>query len=656
MEDLHLNLSGNVLIFLLALIALIGLSVFVYRRTIPPVPNWFKRILITLRVLALIIILFILFEPILSLSWNRTEKPIIAVLLDNSASMLLTDDGKVRSDKAKTVVGSGIFQKSSRDKEIEYYQFSDNLAPIDLTQLDSIKFDRDGTDLTSAIRTLKEKNIDRYLKGVVLITDGINNLGENPVRYVEDFDAPIFPIAIGRAIEQKDVVISKVTSNQVTYANNKVPVDVSVKSYGYSNQKVEVQLLKNGELLDSKNVEVSKDLSETKVRLEFTPREPGFQKYQIQVPVLEEELTVINNQKNFYTKVLKSKMSILFIAGSPDPDFKFIKKNLEADPNIKVDYWIVKKARQFYQGNFPTDVSRLELYDCIILQNFPVRNAAPNVIRTLQNVLESHNIPLLFIDGNGINYQSLLPLRNFLPFALPVFTSNEILVVPRLTAQGLIHPVTRIVDNEFENQQKWRDMPPIYLSLQRTQLYPGSETLVEIDPEQTLLRGLKEPLPIVVSRKMGQHKSVAILGYGIWRWDLLMWGIGKSNEVFKQFLSNTIRWLITKEDSRPVRIYPDHEIYRNGQPVTFTGEVYYEDYRPLDGAEVKLKVINRQKTYQILLNGIGEGKYEGALQTLEGGDYSFEGVATYNNREVGKDSGLFSVENFNLEFLQNQNG
>ena len=52
------------------------------------------------------------------------------------------------------------------------------------------------------------------------------------------------------------------------------------------------------------------------------------------------------------------------------------------------------------------------------------------------------------------------------------------------------------------------------------------------------------------------------------------------------------------------------------------------------------------------MTGAGEGKYEGALQALEGGDYSYEGIATYNNREIGKDQGKFSVEDFQLEFLQ----
>lgn len=651
MENLSLKLNSY-LFFILLLTFLMGLSFFVYRRINPPVSGRLKRFLTLLRIASLGIILFILFEPILNLSWHRVEKPIIGVLLDTSASMSLTDEGKLRSEQAKKILLSNIFQTTGKDKTLEFYQFSDQLAALPLNRLDSVQFNHDGTDLTGALITLKEKNIDRYLKGVILITDGINNLGENPARYVEDYGTPIFPIAVGKPVAQKDFVITKVTTNQVTYANTRVPVDVSIQSFGFQGQRIKISLLKGSEVIDSKDINIEKDNFETRTRLEFMPGEPGFQKYRIQIPALKDELTAINNQKSFYVKVLKSKMKILFMAGSPDPDFKFMKKNLEADPNIEIDYWVVKKNQEFYQGYFQYDLNQLKQYDCLILQNFPGRNVAPQVIPILKNLIETYSTPLLFVAGNGMQSQSLLPLKDFLPITLPLNEMNEILVIPRLTAKGLAHPVTRIVDNEFENQQQWQDLPPIYFNLQRIQLYPGSETLVEIDPEHTLIRGQQLPLPLVVIKKMGQHKTIAILGYGIWRWDLLSWGIGRSSEIFKQFLSNSVRWLITKEDNKPVRIYPDQEIYRNGQPITFTGEVYYEDYRPRDGAEIKLKVHGKQKTYEILLAGIGNGKYEGALPAIEGGDYSYEGNATYHNRHLGTDHGQFSVEDFNLEFLQ----
>jgi len=652
MQNLDLKFHGNIFLFIFLLALLVGFSIYVYRRTIPPVPGWFKKILTALRAIALALVLFILFEPILGISWHKTEKPIVAVLLDSSASMSLTDDGKRRSERARAILNSEFIKNISGDNEVEFYQFSDHLAPLVLDKMDSLRFDSDGTDLTTALKSLREKNLDRYLKAVVLITDGINNLGENPARYAEDFDVPIFPIAIARAVEQKDILISKVVSNQVSYANSKVPVEVSLRSFGFAGKKIKVELLKDTNVIDSKYVTISDDRFETKLRLQFTPEAPGFRKYTVRIPAQSGELTTINNRKNFYTRVLKSKMKILFLAGSPDPDFKFIKKNLQADENIAIDFWVIKKNQQFYQGRFPSDPNKLKPYDCIILQNFPGPRVAPYVMTTLKQLLEARQTPLLFVAGNNINPRALTPLKTFLPLEVPFYSSGEMLVIPRLTAAGTSHPVTRITDDEYENQQTWRQLPPIYLSIRRARLYPASQTLVEVDPDQTLIRGRNGSLPLVVAQKMGQHKSLAILGYGIWRWDLMMWGIGKTNQAFKQFLSNSIRWLVTKEDSKLVRIYPDQKIYRNGQQVTFTAEVYTEDYRPLEGAEIRLTVKSQHKSYQILLSEIGDGKYEGTLQALQGGDYFYEGVAQRRQRELGRDSGRFSVENFNLEFLR----
>ena len=73
---------------------------------------------------------------------------------------------------------------------------------------------------------------------------------------------------------------------------------------------------------------------------------------------------------------------------------------------------------------------------------------------------------------------------------------------------------------------------------------------------------------------------------------------------------------------------------------------------PLDGAELKLKVFSKKQTYEISLSGVGDGKYEGELQALEGGDYKYEGSAFYKNNLIGTDKGQFSVENFNLEQLE----
>jgi hypothetical protein len=210
----------------------------------------------------------------------------------------------------------------------------------------------------------------------------------------------------------------------------------------------------------------------------------------------------------------------------------------------------------------------------------------------------------------------------------------------------------RLSEDEIENQSIWRDLPPIYYSFRRIDPVPGSTVLLEVDQQRTLIRGAAKNLPLIVTRKMNQQKSLIITGYGIWRWDFLMTGIGNETNAFSKFLGNCVRWLVTREDSKLVRIRPDKEIYRSGEKVTFTAEVYYEDYRPRDGANVNVSIRGKSKLYEIELSNIGNGKYEGEFQVLEGGDYRYEGRAMANDQLLGKDSGRFSMEEFSLEFLE----
>ncbi|MCH9008630.1 hypothetical protein IIA29_11595, partial [candidate division KSB1 bacterium] len=50
------------------------------------------------------------------------------------------------------------------------------------------------------------------------------------------------------------------------------------------------------------------------------------------------------------------------------------------------------------------------------------------------------------------------------------------------------------------------------------------------------------------------------------------------------------------------------------------------------------------------LRNLGDGRYEGSFRVLNGGDYQFTGTAHLQGRVLGRDSGRFSVEAFNLEY------
>jgi hypothetical protein len=83
--------SGNILLLVAALAAGISLSIWTYRRTVPKTSNSKRRLLIALRSLGIAIVIFTVFQPVLSLTRSNELLPEIAVALDRSRSMQLPE-------------------------------------------------------------------------------------------------------------------------------------------------------------------------------------------------------------------------------------------------------------------------------------------------------------------------------------------------------------------------------------------------------------------------------------------------------------------------------------------------------------------------------------------------------------------------------------
>ncbi|MEE4312313.1 MAG: hypothetical protein V2J62_10650 [candidate division KSB1 bacterium] len=650
MDGVRINITGNPLLFSLIAGVFIAFSIMLYRRTNPPVSAALRRTLTLLRTSALIMIAFLLFEPLLTLRLKRDDKPVVAVLVDNSASMSLTDAGTVRPDELSRVLNHSVFNNPPKDIQFVYFAFSSGLRDLELQPDDSLTFTQDGTDIATSLQQLKTKLERANLAGVILASDGNYNIGENPARLAQDFGTPLFPIAIGDPTEQKDLLISSVHTNRITYVENKVPVDITIRAHGYRGKKISIRLQEGSDVIDSKEIVLNNNDLETRTRLHFTPLEHGNKKYSVIIPALRNELTSKNNKANFYVKVLKSKMQLLLIAGGPGLDHSFLSRTLKEDENIELTTRVMKNNTVFYEGDMAFSPEALGKYDGFVLLDFPRRQSSPATVDALARVLSESDKALFLIGGKNIFYPGLRPLQKFLPMAINSSTGNEKLVYTMLSGEGGIHPVMRLSENDIENQTVWKSLPPIHYSLRNVKLLDGAKSLLDVDKQASNILSETAALPAIITRNIGSQKTIVILGYDIWRWNFLMQGIGQYSDAYSQILTNCLRWLTTREDSKRVRIYPEKEVYRSGEKITINAEVYFEDYRPLDGAEVKVNIQSDGESNEILLSGIGNGKYEGTFQVLKAGEYTYAGTASSRDRLIAKDSGRFSIEEFSLEY------
>jgi hypothetical protein len=116
--------------------------------------------------------------------------------------------------------------------------------------------------------------------------------------------------------------------------------------------------------------------------------------------------------------------------------------------------------------------------------------------------------------------------------------------------------------------------------------------------------------------------------------------------------SNTVRWLVTRDDEKPVQVRPTKEIFAGSDPVEFTGQVYDENYRPINDAEVSLSASQKGQTSQLTLSPLGNGRFEGAFDPLPEGDYTYTAKVVAGGRQLAEEKGSFSVGGLNVEFQE----
>ncbi len=640
MPEFHLSSSYNTLLIVLAGGAALLVSLLVYRYTVPPVSPFTKIVLVALRTLGLFFLFLLIGKPLFSLLRRTTEPPVIALLMDNSKSMAMRDKLGDRKAQFFGALQSAPVQKLNTVGTLRPVVFDAKAKMLEKFSLDSLTLTGDATDIAGALKAAKQSAVTQNVQGIVLLTDGNSTIGTSPLYEAEEIGLPLFTIGIGDTSEQQDVLARKVLTNAITYVGNRVPVNATVKSSGYTNERVEVTLHEGGTVLDRKTISLQPGIREYAVPLSFTPAKEGMQKFSVEVSQLPGEVSYQNNRSVFFTKVLKSKMRVVLVAGASSPDVAFLRRSLESDKNIEVKSFIERKDGQFYEGTLSATV--LQDADCIVLVGFPVASSSSSAVTLLLNAANAGK-GMLFFASRTMDAEKLRQLEPVLPFSIQRQGRDEdqvFIAIPELQKNNPLIKLSSAGD-------VWSQLPPVFKLAGGFRSKPESEVI-----GQTRIQSVVTADPLLLSRNVNRRKSVAFLGYGLWRWKLFSGGIAGAENLLDEFTSNSVRWLTTREDERPVRVNPVKEVFAGQDPVEFTGQVYDENYKPIENAEVIITVTRDNASNQTTLTPLGSGRYEGSLEPMQEGDYTFTATVNVGGKQLAEDKGTFSVGGLNVEFQE----
>ena len=551
------------LIFCVLLGAVISLLLY-YKNNKYNISPLLKKILTSIRFVAITIIAFLLLSPLVKTVSRFVEKPIIIIAQDNSESIPVNKDSVYYKKQYKEQLNKFI-EAIKAKYDVKTFSFGDKVS-----NNISFSFNDKLTNISALFDKLQTLYTNRNVGALILATDGMYNRGKNPLYASDYISYPIYTLALGDTSIFKDIIISKINYNKVTYLGNKFPVEITIKANRCKRKSSKLTITKGNEIVFSKELDFSSTISTQTVLTEIEAKQSGIQRYHVFLTPIPEEVTEANNASDFFVEVLDQRRKILILANSPHPDIAALKESIEKNDNYEVESALAENFNKTVLG-----------YNLVILHQLPSEN---NNIAKIIESLNKSGTPVMYIIGNQSNFN----VFNELKTGLNIITNNK-------SSQNEALP---IINNDFalftineEVKNFSYDLPPLYSPYGTYKTSNSSNVLF-----YQKIGSVATKQPLVMFNQQNNVKSCIIAGEGIWKWKLADYRQNKNHDIFNSILSKFIQYLAITEDKGFFRLNCNNNFYEN-ENVELYAEVYNESYEMINTPEISLDIY---KKYDIL--------------------------------------------------------
>lgn len=625
--------SINTVLLLLIIILIILGVYFYYRRTLPDLNKRDKLLLGFARLIVLLAIIFSIGELAFETITKKAENPVTLILVDNSKSV------EFEGDLIKEKLDKLLMQLENSNQKIEIIAFNDKTKSIHLDSLNLIDFSGHSTNISYALNEIIKSKSEKNYQNVVLITDGIYNAGENPIYLTEKAEIPFFIFGVGDPKPKVDVSLDNIIANDLIYAQNTTTIRVNIKSVGFDYQTTTISFYEDNKLIEKRNIQLGGNYQE--LEFNYTPETEGEKKLSFSIAPLKNEYTEKNNFASKYVKVLSNKIRVLTIAGKPSYDLSFINQAIKSNKDFRLETLIEKNDGTFYP--LFKNESFVDSADVIFLIGFPTTNNSDRFIRRVLSKIEKDNTPIFILINPDTDFNRLNLFRQYLPFdwRSAFGTASQVLIdVPEEKSKN------EILNIETSNPtQVWNSFPPIYRVDREFLSKPESEILSYYKIGNNRIQQ-----PLIVSRNINKHRSIAFLGFNIWRLKLLNAMKEEESIYFDRFINNSVKWLSSKEVQKNLIVRLNKKIFDINEKITFIAQFYDDANQPIVNEQINLDIYEKgNKIISTIFKPLGNGIYSAEIDNFQKGDYNFVASSELSGKKF-TDSGRFSVSESELEF------
>jgi uncharacterized membrane protein len=666
------------MLVLFILVAAAGLAWLIRSRlaqAAPVIRGWRAWIIWGLQTLLAALILVLLWQPSITVAELKPQQNIIAVLVDDSKSMAMSENGVTRQDQAVKALQNGVLASLNRSFQTRLYRVDDVPARID--NLKDLHPDKPSTRIGDSLKQLSAETSDLPIGAVVLLSDGDDNAGGISADTISALRArhiPVHTVGFGRERAAHDVELDDAVVAPRALADSRLAAKITFHQRGYAGAKITLTVrdVSTGQakVLASRPVTLGADGNLQTETIMFDIGGAGAKTLQIAAAQLPGEENTANNALTRVVNVGSEKRRILYIEGEPRWEYKFIRQAEEDDRMVQiVSIDRTSENKLYRQGisdpkeladGFPSRAEDLFVYQGLIIGSVEAGYFTPVQQELIREFVDRRGGGLLLLGGqfaladggwNATNLIDLFPTT--LPLQAGTFhrEADPLRGTTHTTAElapaGEDSIITRLVDDPAANAAKWKNLPYLMDYEDPGTAKPGAAVLAYmITPE-----GKK--LNLLITENFGRGRTAIMATGGSWRWQMSSPLGDTAHDLFWQQL---LRWVASDTPSHVAASVPAQMLLDNGA-VNLTAEVRDTQYNPAPDAKVEAHILGPSGVSALVeMTPVPDnpGQFQAAWSAPKVGAYLTEVTAQRAGKELGRDVLTFQrmdgvAENFHTE-------
>ncbi len=650
----------------LTILGLLAMVLATYPGRVRHLPVFPRRLLLGLRLAAVVVLALAMVRPAIQLSETDTKSSVLVVLTDASRSMNTQDGpGGVPRRQAllKTLAECDKQLAALTDEiEIRFFDFAEQLTAVEKPEVDA---DGKQTAIGAALERLLKETQSKRIIGVVLMSDGaqraVSPYDVDPramARRLGELQVPVYTIPYGGSGltgSTLDLSVEDLLVSPVVFEKKAVPVSAKVRVLGAAGRKLTVRLRvedrahkRPGEAGEMKvppaakyatpvvQITTNENVDVIPVELSYVPQLPGEFKISLEVVAVDGELKKTNNSQQTIITVRKGGINVAYF-DKVRPEQTFIRKVNRSD-KIQLDFGLVREGRFKHLTDIDPTMFEPGKYDAYIIGDVPADAFGPILLRELAARVDE-GAGLLMTGGYrsfGPGGYASTPLDDLLPVEMsPAETESGQQVSEDLhyfkplkmlpTALGLQRFVMRL-DTQSQNLQRWESLPP----LEGANKLRSNVALVEVLAETS------GGIPLLFAHEVGQARVMALAVDTTY-----LWYLAGQRDAHQRFWRQVILWLAHKEadGDQPIWVRVDRRNLAPKQRVGLRFGARTEEGQPIPDADFTVEVISPTgETQQLVPHKSGKDNSAEFADSQTPGDYWVRVRASREGNSLGFDA------------------